>query len=81
MSPPFPYLPDPCGAIVLLLPDGLAVLDFGPVGEVHDRAAVAGVYDAVKAAALGQGVHQPVVQLVINDLASLQRGVPCHKGL
>jgi len=33
---------------------------------------VAGVYDAVQLAALGQGVHQPVVQLIINDHARLQ---------
>lgn len=31
-----------------------------------------GIYDAVQNDSLGQGIHQPVVQLIINDLSCLQ---------
>ena len=33
---------------------------------------MAGIYDAVQNDSLGQGVHQPVVQLIIDNLSRLQ---------
>lgn len=66
------YLPHASGSSILILPLRLPILDLGSIGQVHDGTAVAGIYDAVQLAALGQGVHQPVVQLIINDHAGLQ---------
>lgn len=65
-------LPFPGGSRVLILPHWLAILDLGSVRQVHDRPTVAGINDAVQYNSLGQGVHQPVVQLIINNLSSLQ---------
>lgn len=68
----YAYLPTSCGRCVFILPHWLAVLDLGSVRQIHYRATVTGVDDAVQYNSLGKRVHQPVVQVIINDLSSLQ---------
>ena len=68
----YAYLPTSCRRRIFILPHGLAVLDLGSVRQIHDRATMAGVNDTVQDDSLWKWVHQPVVQLIIDNLSSLQ---------
>lgn len=68
----YAYLPTSCRRRIFIFPHGLAVLDLGSVRQIHDRATMTGVNDTVQDDSLWKGVHQPVVQLIIDNLSSLQ---------